>query len=107
MFIKESKDYLMKILFGTDVVPTGLSEMNKYFRFNEPIIFDFTREGEETIAISRNFRYGKIITSAKKINQLDDNIKDAILTAFEIPSSYKKEAGIKRVEEKKDCYAFA
>ena len=39
--------------------------------------------------------------------ELDKNIKDAILTSFEIPSSYAKEAKIHRVGDGRKEYALA
>ena len=106
--VKQSKDYVIKFLFGKEFVPSGLFDISQYFRNNKAIYFDYKEEGDEIIAISKNFRYGKIITSAKGKKELDVNIKDAILTAFEIPSAYKKEVNIKREGEKeKECYAFA
>lgn len=103
---KQAKDQFIKFIFGTTSAPQGLVELNHYFRFNDPIVFDFEdQEDGSVIAISQNFRHGSIITHAKSRKELDEKIKDAILTAFEVPSSYAKEAGIHRVEEK--GYAFA
>lgn len=44
------------------------------------------------MARSTNFRYGSIITSGKDEQEVDRNIKDAILTSFEIPSAYSADA---------------
>ncbi len=91
---------------GKNYVPAGLFELSQYFRNNEPIRFTFEKQEDGSfVAISNNFRYGSIITSASDEQSLDASIKDAILTAFEIPSSYAKQAGVKRVDEKE--YAFA
>jgi len=87
-FAKQAKDYLLKAICGKDFVPQGLVEINRYFRIYGPIQFDFKKEGDVTVGISQNFQYGSIITSGKNAVELDKNIKDAILTSFEIPSSY-------------------
>jgi len=92
---KELKDKLVRFFwYRNDMVPAGLFELSQYFRNNGPINFDFKNEDGEIVAVSRDFRYGTIVTSAKTEMELDENIKDAILTAFEVPSSYKKEAGV-------------
>jgi hypothetical protein len=105
-FVKQLKDYTIKILWNGGSVPIGLFELSQYFRANKAINFEFKKEGDEIIAISKDFKQGTIITSAKTEKELDENIKDAILTTFEVPSSYKNEAGIQRVGQK-ECYAFA
>jgi len=105
--LKISKDYLVKyLLMDNKCVPEGLVELNKYFRLNDAIHFKFERKNGTIIAISENFRYGSIITSGKNENELDRNIKDAILTSFEIPSSYAKEANIRNIG-KEHIYALA
>ena len=93
-------------MLGKDAVPSGLSELNRYFRTYGPISFrNEIQEDGSIITISENFRYGSIVTSAKDQIELEKNVKDAILTAFEVPSSYAKEAGVHRVSEQE--YAFA
>lgn len=104
--IKKTKDQLLKLLYGDDFVPRGLFELDQYFRTNGAIHFDFKKEGELTIAISNDFRYGSIITSGRNSEELDKNIKDAILTSFEVPSSYAKEANIINTGKDKQ-YALA
>jgi len=106
-FIKKIQDNVIKLLFGDAVVPRGLNELNQYFRCNDPINFRHKKEGDIIIAISTNFRHGSIVTSGKNLKELEKNIKDAILTSFEIPSSYQKEAGVQRVGQAKEGYAFA
>lgn len=103
--IKKLQDNLIKLLFGNIAVPRGLYEMNRYFKNNGSIEFKYAEKDNLIVATSTNFRYGSIITSGKNKKELDQNIKDAILTSFEIPSSYSKEAGIHKVGEKE--YAFA
>lgn len=100
--IKQFKDYAIKFLWNGDSVPRELFELSQYFRLNGPIHFEKKFENGEIIAISKNFRFGSIVTSGRNLEELDKNIKDAILTSFEIPSSYAQEASIKRVgcEEK-------
>ncbi len=89
------------------MVPAGLFELSQYFKNNDAIEFENKKEGDVIIAISKNFRYGSIVTSAKDLNDLDKNIKDAILTSFDVPSSYAKEAGIRRVGAEERAYAMA
>jgi hypothetical protein len=103
---KKTKDYLVKFISGKDFVPNGLVEINRYFRHYGPINFEFKHEGGVIIGISQNFQYGSIVTSGKDFKELDKNIKDAILTSFEVPSSYAKEADIKNINEHK-AYALA
>ena len=105
--IKQTKDYLIKAILGKDSVPSGLFELSQYFRHYHLIQFKFKRENGKIIAISKNFRYGSIVTSGKDLNELDKNVKDAILTSFDVPSSYVKEAGIHQVKKEKEMYAFA
>ena len=105
--LKVTKDKAMKTLLGKSVVPSGLVELNKYFRLYGPINFQNHQEDGVQVSVSTNFKYGSIITYGKDASELDRNIKDAILTSFEIPSVYLKEAGIIRVGESKDSYALA
>lgn len=105
---KRVKDQLIKALLGKAAVPRGLFELGQYFRRNGSINFKHEKgEGENIIAISTNFRYGSIVTSGKNPDELDKNIKDAILTSFDIPSSFAKEAAINRVGAKQGEYAIA
>lgn len=104
--VKQTKDQLIKALLGKTSVPRGLAELHQYFRMNDPIVFRYEKQEDGSIvAMNQNFRYGSIVTHAQSKEELDENVKDAILTAFEVPSSYTKEAGLHRVEEKE--YAFA
>ena len=112
--LKQTKDHLKKIFWNGNSVPFELFELAQYFRNNGPIHFEFKHEDGEIIAISKDFRYGSIVTSVKSQKELDEKVKDAILTAFDVPSSYGKEAAIHRVKQKegtgqeKECvYAFA
>ncbi len=103
---KEVKDQFIKLVLGKASVPSGLSDLNHYFRTYEAINFRTEKQEHDSIvAISENFRYGTIITQAKNTDELSEKIKNAILTAFEVPSSYSKEAGVRRVGEHE--YAFA
>ena len=104
---KQVKDYIIKLCWDGKTVPVGLFELSKYFRNNGAIEFEHKKEGDTIVAISKNFRHGSIVTSAKDEESLDKNIKDAILTSFDVPSSYAKEAGIYRVGENKRAYAIA
>ena len=106
--LKQTKDYAIRLLLGNKVVPSGLFELNQYFRLHDPISFRPERQEDGSIvAISNNFQYGSIITRAATEEELNEKIKDAILTAFEIPSSYAKEAKIQRVGTEQEKYAFA
>lgn len=103
---KQAKDQFIRFMLGKNSVPSGLAELNHYFRFNGPINFRYEKQEDGSIvAVSDNFRYGSIITHVDRKEELDEKIKDAILTAFEVPSSYAKEAGLHRVGDKE--YAFA
>lgn len=98
--IKQTRDYLGKLILGKTTVPKGLFELEHYFNIYGPITFNEEKRDGKIIAISTNFRFGSIITSGKDKIELEKNIKDAILTSFEIPSSYAKEAGIKWITGK-------
>jgi len=102
---KQIKDRLVRTMIGKASVPSGLFELSQYFYHYGPINFEFKQENNVIVALSTNFRYGSIVTSGKNSAELDKNIKDAILTAFEIPSSYEKEANVKKETEFK--YAIA
>lgn len=93
--MKQAKDQLIKLLLGKNTVPEGLFELQRYFRIYGPISFKEEKGDGRIVAISTNFKYGSIITSGKNQAELEENIKDATLTSFEVPSSYAEEAGIK------------
>lgn len=106
--IKISRDYVKRLLNGHNVVPIGLVDLQKYFRHNDSIEFEREVLADGTIvARSVNFRQGSIVTTGRNEVEVDSNIKDAILTHFEIPSSYAKEAGIYRMGDKQEKYAIA
>jgi hypothetical protein len=105
-FYKQTKDWLIRLALGRDAVPPGLVELHRYFRSYGPITFRYEQQEDGSyVAVSQNFRYGSIVTHASDTLALDEKIKDAILTAFEVPSSYAKEAGVNRVAQQE--YAFA
>ncbi len=104
--IKQAKDLATRVTSGRSM-PAGLIEMHSYFKNNGPIKFDQHRKNGLIVVVSSNFIYGSIITSGKNANELDNNIKDAILTSFEIPSAYAKETGLRQIGEKKREYAIA
>ena len=105
---KVTKDYLIKVLLSNTSVPRGLYDLARYFPMYGAITFQYHNEGGVIVAMSTNFRYGSIITHGRNMEELDKNIKDAILTSFEVPSSYAKEAEIKKVGEvSKPAYALA
>jgi len=104
--MKMAKDRFIRFVLGSNAVPIGLSELNRYFRLYGSINFKFeNQEDGSIVAVSEDFRYGSIITHAENQAELDEKIKDAILTAFEVPSSYAKEAAVHKVESR--GYAFA
>jgi len=106
--VKKAKDQLIKALLGKASVPRGLFELNQYFRHYGPVSFRHEKgENGNIIAISNNFRYGSIITSGNTLEELDKNVRDAILTSFDIPSSYAVEAGIRKVGANQEEYALA
>ena len=104
---KKMKDSFIKFILGSKTVPQGLFELSQYCRMFGGIHFDYKKEGGEIIAISSGFKLGSIVTSGKNEKELDKNIKDAILTFFEIPSSYRKEAKICKVGDGQREYAIA
>lgn len=106
-WIKVIKNNLLKSFWGKEFVPRGLLELHEYFKNYGAIKFQFKQEDGLIIAVSENFQYGSIVTSGKDFEELDRNIKDAILTSFEIPSSYTTEANIKRMGEKREEYVLA
>ncbi|MFA6424046.1 MAG: hypothetical protein WCV83_01890 [Candidatus Magasanikbacteria bacterium] len=105
---KKAQDQLIKFLFGKSFVPRGLFELNQYFRLYDPINFK-NEKGKDgmIVAVSTNFRYGSIVTSGKDLKTLDENVKDAILTSFDIPSSFAKEAKIYKTSDRQEEYALA
>ena len=105
--VKRIKDYMLKILSGQTYVPRGLYDMSQYFRVHGPINFEKRQENGLIVARSTDFLQGTIVTCGEDEAELDGKIKDAILTAFEVPSSYAKEAGLHRVGEESDAYAIA
>lgn len=100
-------DRLLRAVRGHGYVPTGLFELSQYFRQFGSIKFKFSKEGERLIAVSENYRYGSIVTSGSTPEELDKNIKDAILTSFSVPSSYAKDAKVRREGERSEEYALA
>lgn len=108
-FLKQAKDHIIKGILGKDVVPRELFELHDYFRLNGPISFRYEKQEDGTIvAISTNFRFGSIITSGKDEKELDANIRDAILTSFDLPSAYEDEAKLYKKNENADhSYALA
>ena len=106
---KTVSDWFFKAyLTSHKAVPSGLVEMQRYFRNNDPIKFSYHTEDGMIAAVSENYRCRSIMTFAKTEKELDQKIKDAILTSFGIPSSYAKEAAIyQEGSEKQMAYAAA
>ena len=107
--LKVLKDYILKVAWdGDNLKPKGLFELSEYMRHFGGISFEDHRNEDGTLtSVSTNFRFGSIVTSGRNPEELDKNIKDAILTSFEIPSSYAKEAKIVKVGEQAKEYALA
>jgi len=97
---KVAKDYFLKTVAGKGYVPRELLELSGYFRHFDNIHFEHKQEGDLIIAISTNFRHGSIVTSGRNLEELDKNIRDAILTSFDVPSAYSEEAQIRLSGEK-------
>jgi hypothetical protein len=105
--IKITKDYILKALCDKNTVPRELLELHDYFRLYGPINFTYEKRDGLIIAESTDFRFGSIITSGKHEKELDENIKDAIITSFDLPSAYAKEAKIYKEGQNKNAYALA
>lgn len=104
---KKIKDQLVKSLFATSTVPRGLVELYRYFKNYGTIHFQYEKGTDIIVARSIDFRYGAIVTSGKNEKELEKNIKDAILTSFDVPSSYATEAKIVKTDGQKEAYALA
>ncbi len=105
--LKVLRDQVVKAFYGNSYVPKGLWELENYFRQYDGIEFRFEKTDEGFVAVSENFRFGSIITSGKNQEDLDQKVKDAILTSFSIPSSFAKKVKIFREGERRERYALA
>jgi hypothetical protein len=106
--VKIIKDRIIKTLSGQQNVPRGLFELEQYLRSNHSINFRSNKEDGLIVAISTDFKHGSIIAHGASEQELDKNIIDAILTSFEIPSVYKNDVRLQRLEKSKTKeYAFA
>ena len=105
--LKVTKDQVARLLLGKAVVPAELLELSTYFRRFKEINFEQHKEDGLIVAVSTNFKYGTIIAHGRNQEELDNDTRDAILTAFGVPSAYQKEADLRRVGERKDAYALA
>jgi hypothetical protein len=104
---KVVKDNFNKLLSGGDF-PPELFEMQRYFDTYGPIEFDYLKQEDgSTVAVSKNFNRGSIVTDGRNPQELDANIKDAILTVFSVPSAYIKETKLHRVDKEAMKYAAA
>ena len=110
MKIKEIKDGIVKSITASNSANVELRELFAYFQTYGPISFDFviSKDSGLIVAKSKNFHFGSIITSGRNPKELDSNIKDAILTAFDVPSVYLQESNLKKVGDAKVAqYAIA
>ena len=105
--LKVTRDQVKKLLLPKDYVPEGVLEWIRYCRDNDPILFQNENKDGYIFATSTNFRFGSIVTSGKNLKELDKNIRDAILTAFDIPSSFESKADIRREGDKIAEYVAA
>ena len=107
--VKVVQDHIAKSLSPKGMVPRELLDLHSYFRHYHHINFKYEKLEDGTIvAISTNFRFGSIVTSGKNQKELEENIKDAILTSFDVSSAYAQEAGIRREGKASDgAYALA
>lgn len=106
--MKIIKDWLFKAYLKLhNTVPSGLLDLHRYFKTYGPIRFKFHDEDGVIVAVSENFHYGSIVTFASTKEALDEKIKDAIMTSFGVPSSYSKEAAIRREGNEHAAYAAA
>ena len=105
--IKVTKDYIIKAIRGKNVVPRELLDLHDYFRIYDPINFIYEKKDGLIIAESTNFRFGSIITSGRNEKELEENIKDAIITSFDLPAAYSKEAKIYNMGKNTNTYALA
>jgi len=101
------RDNLAKAILGQYSVPKGLFESREYFREYGPINFKYEKTKDGIVARSIDFKWGAIITFGRNPQELDRKIKDAILTSFEIPSSFAKEAKIQKIGSEEKGYALA
>lgn len=101
------KDRIYRLLSRKDYIPEGVLEWVRYSRDYGAIKFEFEKGDGYILARSTNFRFGSIVTSGKDLKELDRNIRDAILTAFQIPSSFEDKAEIQRRDEERVAYAAA
>ncbi len=99
--MKFIRDKAAKALFSGFYIPEGLLEWKLYSRDFGGINFRIEEKENVFVASSKNFRHGSIITTGESREDLEENIRDAILTAFEIPSSYAKEASIVKEGERR------
>ncbi|TSC71827.1 MAG: hypothetical protein G01um101438_894 [Parcubacteria group bacterium Gr01-1014_38] len=106
--LKVIKDHVVKRFSGRGYEPQELADLHEYFRIHGPITFHYQKKEGSIVAVSQNFQFGSIVTSGKDERELDKNIKDAILTSFDVPSAYAREAKIrKQAKETEGVYALA
>ena len=109
--LKVARDHISRLVvqaFVPDYRPKSLVELKDYFYHYHTINFDYHQgDNGRTIAVSNNFYNGSIVTSGNDKKDLDSNIKDAILTAFNVPSSYAGDAGITEESSRQGQYAPA
>ncbi len=98
---------LSELVSTQDMVPRELADLHEYFRLYGPLEFDYYKSEDGWVAVSKNFRYGSIVANGRTDKELEKNIPDAIMTMFDLPSSYAKEAKLHRVGDYKKGYAFA
>ncbi|MFH1146046.1 MAG: hypothetical protein V1707_03745 [bacterium] len=85
----------------------AVRELRQYFTAYGPIEFTINQEEGRLVAVSSNFRHGSIVTHGSTSQELDQNIEDAILTAFDVPAVYKHQARPRRLNSGEPRYAVA
>ena len=105
-FSKQIKDWVIKMTDG-QAGQLAVRELRHYFTIYGPIRFTVRQEGGLLVAVSANFHHGNIVTYGKEQKELDQNIEDAILTAFDVPAVYKQEAHLQRLNSEEPLYAVA
>lgn len=104
---KVLKDHVLKAMFGNMLVPRGLHDLERYFRLYHSISFERHSEGGLLVSVSTDFRHGSIVAHGRDEAELDRNVRDAILTSFEVPSAYVAEARLVHADGRSRAYALA
>jgi hypothetical protein len=102
---KVIKDNLDKHIFNRNKFISEINGFRRYFALYDSINFNIHQEDGVFVAKSTDYKYGSIITSADSKEEIEKEIKDAILTSFGIPSAYANEAKVVNTGSKSERYA--